>query len=99
MCNMAKRIVFTGRGVTGKTTFIALATKYLSSPIHPMGYQNCLLLSTITPYPRINPIQEEVDYIFLREVSFTPIIERFLQCLVGSGDTGAGNVHSCPIRA
>ncbi len=31
---MAKRIVSTGRGITGKTTFIALATKYLSSPIY-----------------------------------------------------------------
>jgi CO dehydrogenase maturation factor len=32
---MAKVIVSTGRGGTGKTSFIALATKYLSSPRYP----------------------------------------------------------------
>jgi len=32
---MVKRIVSTGRGGSGKTTFIALATKYLSSPDYP----------------------------------------------------------------
>ena len=32
---MAKRIVSTGRGGSGKTSFIALATKYLSSPNYP----------------------------------------------------------------
>lgn len=32
---MTKRIVCTGRGGTGKTTFIALAAKYLSSQDHP----------------------------------------------------------------
>jgi len=32
---MAKRIISTGRGGTGKTSFIALATKYLSSSNDP----------------------------------------------------------------
>ena len=32
---IVKRIISTGRGGTGKTTFIALATKYLSSPKYP----------------------------------------------------------------
>ena len=32
---MAKRIISTGRGGTGKTSFIALATKYLSSSNYP----------------------------------------------------------------
>ena len=47
-----------------------------------VGYQHSLLITAVTPYPQVDAVQEEVNYLLQRQVTVTPVVEGFLEGLI-----------------
>ena len=64
--------------------------------IDAMGYQYSLLLTAVAPYPQVDTVQEEVNYLLQRQVPMTPVVEGFLKGFICPRDTGAGETTLTP---
>ena len=63
-----------------------------------VGYQHSFLLTAVTPYPQVDAVQEEVNYILQRQIMMTPVVEGFLKDLICPRNTGAGEAALSPKR-